>query len=493
MFQKDWLSKWALYSPEKVAIKAYATGQDISYAQLNRQGCFLAQKLTAQYGLQSGQRLMVLAEHGIEYISLFVAAQKSGIVLVPVNYRLAPPEIDYLIQDCQPSLLLYEPKFENQVKSLQNTVPHMLLHDFTQGMQAHHGVHFEAPQLPEQHPLFILYTSGTTGFPKGAIYCHRMLFWNSINTTQSLEIGPNDYTLVFLPTFHTGGWNVLLTPFLHRGASVGILKRFDATQVLQLIEKDRPQIIMGVPTMLKLMMESPVFEKADLSSLRYIIVGGEALPLEVIEIWHQKGVKIRQGYGLTEVGPNITSLHHNDATSKIGSIGRPNFYVQHKIVNDQNQPVGINQIGELCLKGPMTTQGYWNNPEATAKALVNGWFHTGDLVRQDEQGYLYVVDRKKSMFISGGENVYPNEVERVLRAFEAIDEAAVIGVPNQQWGEVGKAFITLKQGATLDQDQLEGYCLANLAKFKVPKQFEVVPTLPKNDTGKIDRKSLVKL
>ncbi|MTI38400.1 AMP-binding protein, partial [Fulvivirga lutimaris] len=332
---------------------------------------------------------------------------------------------------------------------------------------------------------------GTTGRPKGVIYTHKMLFWNSINTSISIELTSNDHTINCMPAFHTGGWNVLLTPMLHRGATVGIIKKFDADLIINLLQEKGSTIFMGVPTMLKMMKESPSFDKIQLDKLRYFIVGGEALPHAVIKSWHEKGVSIRQGYGLTEVGPNLTSLHQNDAEKKLGSIGKPNFYLQTKLVDKQFNEVSAGEIGEFCLKGEVVTPGYWKNEKATSEAFRDGWFMTGDLMKRDEEGYLYVLDRKKSMFISGGENVYPAEVERILATASGIKEVAVIGVPDEKWGEVGKAFLVVNQ--KIDSQSLADYCCSKLAKFKIPKHYAVVDELPKNDSGKIDRKALKQL
>ncbi|WP_303312263.1 long-chain fatty acid--CoA ligase [Hymenobacter sp. BT730] len=496
MYTKDWVAKWALYSPHKLALNELDTGRTRTYAELNQAANHLATELTQRHRLRPGDRVMVIAEHCLEYVTLFVAAQKTGLVLVPVNYRLAGAEIDYLLQNCEPALLIYEEQFEEKASQLPSllTVPQVWpLQEVRaiceQGLALPHVPLFVGLEPDEDDPVFILYTSGTTGFPKGALYTHRMLLWNSLNTTMSLEITPQDTTINCMPPFHTGGWNVLVTPFLHRGATVGLLKKFQPERILQLLEQERADIFMGVPTMLKMMLESPAFAAADLSSLRYFIVGGEALPLDVIRTWDRKGIKIRQGFGLTEVGPNLFSLHQDDAIRKIGSIGRPNFYLDIKLIDEQGQTVGPNEVGELCLRGPVVTPGYWRNPEATAQAIPDGWFRTGDLLRQDEEGYLFVMDRIKNMYISGGENVYPAEIERFLLTFPGVSEVAVIGVPDARWGEVGKAFIVTKD-ITISTEALLAYCAGNLARFKVPRYVELVPELPKNDTGKINKKVL---
>ncbi|MEO1589508.1 MAG: AMP-binding protein, partial [Bacteroidota bacterium] len=231
-------------------------------------------------------------------------------------------------------------------------------------------------------------------------------------------------------------------------------------------------------------------DQIDLEKLRYMIVGGEPMPIPLIEAWEKKGIPIRQGYGMTEAGPNLTSLHHSDAIRKKGSIGKPNFYVQTRILHESGVEAQANETGELLIKGPMVTPGYWGNSEATKKALENGWLHTGDLVRQDEEGYLYVVDRIKNMFISGGENVYPAEIERILGQMEGIKEVAIIPTAHDKWGEVGKAFIVLEQGRTFSEAAALAHCRTYLAKFKIPQSFVCLEELPKNGTGKIDRVAL---
>lgn len=490
MYRKDWIAKWAGYLPEKVAVSEYETGRTITYSELNHRGMRLAHMFCDRQKMQTGDRLMVLAEHGIDYVSLFTMAQKTGITLVPVNYRLTCAEINYLIQNSDPKVLVAERKFEPLVDQLECPVPVIWMEDLVAEIKGLPTIEFKSLDFPEDHPLFILYTSGTTGFPKGAIYSHKMLLWNSLNITQSLDITSADHTVSSMPAFHTGGWNVLLTPFLHRGASLGILKKFDPGLLLELMEQEGSNLFMGVPTMLKMMQECEQFDKVRLEKMRYFIVGGEALPLEVINCWHDKGIKIRQGYGLTEVGPNLTSLHHDDAERKKGSIGVPNFYVDIKLLGADGKFIEAEGTGELCISGPVVTPGYWNNPEATAKSIVDGWFRTGDVARMDSDGYLFIVDRIKNMYISGGENVYPAEVERILREMVGIDEAAVVGVPDEKWGEVGKAYITLSGLQPVDEAEVRAHCLEHLAKYKVPKLVVILQELPKNDSGKIDRKKL---
>lgn len=493
----DWSSKWALYSPDKIAFKEYETDKTLTFGELDRLANRLAHRFAAEYGIKKGDRVAVLAENCLEYIVLFCTAQKTGCILVPLNYRLSSAEIDFLLRDAKPKLVIGESKFQAQLE--QAAYYRKIKHHWTlealgsfcnKAIPTEYDAAFPKLPLRESDPVFILYTSGTTGFPKGALYTHKMLFWNSINTSMSLIVNSESRTINVMPPFHTGGWNVLTTPFFHHGGYTCLLKKFEPAAVLSLLQKERVSLFMGVPTMLKMLADEPAFERADFSSLHYIIVGGEPMPVPLIEKWHEKGVLIRQGYGMTEVGPNLTSLHHNDAMRKRGSIGRPNFYVEIKITDEQGRDCAPNQPGELLLRGPMVTPGYWRNRQATQKALEGGWFHTGDLVRQDEDQYIYVVDRIKNMFISGGENVYPAEIERVIVTHPAVAEASVIAMPDEKWGETGRAFVVLHPCEQLTETALMEYCSTQLARFKIPKSVVFIPALPKNDTGKINRLAL---
>lgn len=497
---KDWTSKWALYSPDKTALKEYETGRTLTYGQLNRLGNRLAHHLQREYGVGKGDRVAVLAENCLEYIVLFAAAQKLGFILAPLNYRLAAPEIDYLLRNAEPRLVLAEAKYQTLLESAPvfTQIPHCWTLEALTELAIPHtdspdDAHFPAVELDDDDPIFILYTSGTTGFPKGALYTHKMLFWNSINTAISLIVNAESRTLNVMPPFHTGGWNVLVTPFLHHGGYTCLFKKFDPSAVLRALEQERCTLFMGVPTMLKMLADEPDFEQSDFSSLLYLIVGGEPMPIPLIERWHDKGVFVRQGYGMTEVGPNLTSLHQSDAVRKKGSIGRPNFYVQVRIAEHEAQKSKLEAVGELLLRGPMVTPGYWRNPEATAAALRGGWFHSGDMARMDAEGYLFIVDRIKNMFISGAENVYPAEVERVMLLHPAVAEAAVIGVPDEKWGEVGRAFAVCRPGQTALETDLLEHCRMHLARFKVPRSVVFLDALPKNDTGKINRQGLAQL
>lgn len=497
MIPTNWANRRALYHPNKIALKEYETQRTLTYDQLNRLGNRLAYHLKHEFGVSQGERVVVLAENCLEYVVLFVAAQNLGFILVPLNYRLTGSELNFMLTNTEPKVVIIEEKFYSQIATAPNFSDFKnwslsALSKLCDSLQATDKDDYQSGiKIQADDPIFILFTSGTTGFPKGALYTHKMLFWNSINTSLSLLVNTESRTINCMPPFHTGGWNVLLTPFLHHGGYTCLLKNFSAATVLELLQTESPTIFMGVPTMLKMIVEETSFAAATFTSLYYIIVGGEPMPIPLIECWQAKGVMIRQGYGMTEVGPNLTSLHQSDAIRKKGSIGRPNFYVQTKIADVNGIEVAPNTTGELLLKGEMVTPGYWQNDVATQKAIKSGWFHTGDLVRCDDEGYLYVVDRIKNMFISGGENVYPAEIERVIESHPHISEVAVVGIKNVKWGEVGKAFIVKQEEVSIEQ--VKSFCLERLAKFKVPKEFVLIDELPKNDTGKINRQALMRL
>ncbi len=418
-------------------------------------------------------------------------------MLVPLNYRLSGRELDYLLSDSKPSAMLFAEKHQSLVagqKHFEALEDRFALEAF-QAMLASPHQKFNMDKegvvaVPGGHPLFILYTSGTTGFPKGALYTHRMAFWNSVNTALRLNITSEDHTLVCMPPFHTGGWNVLLTPFLHHGASVSLLPKFEAEQVLEVLERKNITVFMAVPTMLKMIAQTPGFAEREMGCLRYLLVGGEPMPIPLIEQWHGKDIPIRQGFGMTEAGPNLFSLHQDDAIRKMGSIGKPNFYVEVKLVDTSGREVPVGETGELLIRGPVVTPGYWQNPEATARSFDQDWFFSGDLLRKDDEGFYYVLDRKKNMFISGGENVYPAEVEHFIRTYPDIAEVAVVAVPDEKWGEVGKAFVVLKAGTMATAEEIMAYCRTGLAKYKVPKHIAFLNELPKNPTGKIDHRKL---
>ncbi|MCH8494783.1 MAG: long-chain fatty acid--CoA ligase [Balneolales bacterium] len=490
-FITDWIGRWALYAPNNVLLELDG-GRSWTYAQAHNSVNQLANILRDEYHVSKGDRVAILSQNEPEYLFLFFAVQKIEAVLVPLNYRLAVRELHYVLDDAQPSLFVYQKQYSPVATDITTSagIKSIVFEELIQRLDDTQIVTAKESKASPENVCMILYTSGTTGQPKGAMITNGMLFWNSINTGLRLNLTQHDTTLVFAPFFHTGGWNVLTTPFIHRGGKLIMIPRFDPDRVLRLCDEQGVTILFGVPTMMDMMYRSESFSGAKLAHLRYAVVGGEPMPLGLIETWHKKGVPIRQGYGLTEFGPNVFSLNEEDAIRKIGSIGFPNFYIEARVVSDDGADVGVNERGELILRGPVCMKGYWNNAEATQNTIRDGWLYTGDIVRRDEEGYFYVVDRKKDMFISGAENLYPAEIEQYIRTHKSVREVAVIGVPDEKWGESGMAFVVLNNGEKSTSEEIINFCTGNLAKYKIPRYVRFIEALPKSDSGKILKRQL---
>ncbi|HJZ83777.1 MAG TPA: long-chain fatty acid--CoA ligase [Polyangia bacterium] len=486
----DWLRHWSQRTPSAEALFEPDTGRRWTYAQLDARANRLACALQ-ELGVQRGDRVAVLAHNCGEQLELLFACGKLGAVHSPLNWRLTAHELDFIVRDAEPHLLF----FDRACADLADALPasrRIVFGAPYESLLAAATSDAPPPWPPAglEDPIILLYTSGTTGHPKGALLPHRQLIYNSHNTDLAVGLSARDSTLVFLPLFHTGGLNCLATPLLHRGGRVVLLGSFDAERVSLLTERERISTHMGVPTTFQMIAEQPAFGRADWSSVRFALCGGAPCPLGLIETYRERGVLFRQGYGLTEVGPNDFSLTAEDAFRKAGSIGFPNFYLNARIVDDSGGDVGPDQVGELVLRGPVVCLGYFRNPAATAAALRDGWFFTGDLARRDAQGYHFIVDRKKDMFISGGENVYPAEIEQALAAHPDVAEAAVIGVADARWGEVGRALVALRAGASAREADLVAHCQSRLARFKVPRSIVLVPALPRGASGKVLKPAL---
>jgi fatty-acyl-CoA synthase len=498
----DWAARRALLTPNKEAI--YDTVQNVrySYATLNDRANKLARVLL-EYDIAKGDRVAVFSSNRIECIDLFLATGKIGGILVPFNIRLSSQEIEYLVKKTKPSIAFYEEKLFSKIEDVKNQ---KLINNYiVMGsdsfredpasytlMRKKSSSNIERPSINLEDPYLILFTGGTTGLPKGAVLPHRLIYWNSVNTILSWSLRPDDIQPLLFPLFHTGGWNVLLVPFYHLGAKTILMGDFNPEETLTIIEKEKCSIVIGVPTMFHMMSNSPQFEKSNFDSVRMFISGGAPCPVAIMEHYWKRNKFFKMGYGLTEVGPNNFYLPEDIIKKKPTSVGLPVLHCDMKIVNtEMNKIVKQGEVGELLLRGLHIFTGYWDEPEETKKTIESdGWVHTGDLAMQDEQGYYYIVGRKKEMFISGGENVFPVEIEELLFKHPSIDLAAVIGVPDEMWGEVGKAFLTLKPGKNVTPDEIKAYLVERLAKYKVPKYYEIRDSLPTSATGKILKKDL---
>ena len=511
MYIGDYLGRREIYSPDQLAIIDYSKTPEwrLTYRQWNERVKRFANWLHDVAGVRKGDRVAILARDGIEHLDCLYACAKLGAIHTALNWRLHWRETVGLIEDTQPKALIYSDDFKTQVAEIENATrrtPHAVahyLHLEGEGIPGSKRLETElqsAPATPitcetleAEDTACLLFTGGTTGLPKGAMISHRMICWNVLNTVIH-DLHHDDIYLNIYPLFHAGGLFAYMSSQIVFGNTTVLTRQFDPVQILDLIQREHVTVFAGVPTMYQMMLQATNFKSADLSSLRFCTCGGAPLPVPVIQQYmREKGIRFKQGFGMTEFGPGLFALSANDAERKVGSIGRPNFFVDVRVVDEDNQPLGPNQVGELVLKGPSRCSGYWNNPKASAEVLDDeGWFHTGDLVRHDEEWYFYVVDRKKDMFISGGENVYPVEIEGVLYKHPAVHMCAVVGVPDPfgKWGEVGKACVVLKPGMQATEEELLTFMQQNLARYKVPKSVAFLDALPMTGMGKILKRDL---
>jgi fatty-acyl-CoA synthase len=502
MYIGDYLARRELYSPDKLAFIDAGKSPEwrLTFRDANRRANKLASWLTSQ-GVKKGDRIAILARDGYEHLDVFFACSKIGAIHTALNWRSHWRELLEIFQYTTPKMLFYSDDFKENVAQL--AVHHPLLTIHLEGSGIGGSLSFEAvlesgadtavtcEGLESEDIAALIFTGGTTGLPKAAQVSHRMIAWNTLNTVIH-DVTHNDVYLNVFPMFHTGGLFVYTLPQVIFGGTTIFIRQFDPAQVLTLLEREHVTIFGAVPTMYQMLTTAPNWESADLSSLRFCTSGGAPLPVPLVEKYtHEKNIHFKQGFGMTEFGPGIFALAPEDAIRKAGSIGRPNFYVDAQIVDDGNSFLGPNEPGELVLKGPSYCSGYFNNPKATQETVdERGFFHTGDLAYFDEEGYFYIVDRKKDMFISGGENVYPAEIEKVLYQHPAVHMCAVIGLPDAKWGEVGKACVVLKPHQTATEDELLKFMTDRLAKYKVPKSVSLVQALPISAAGKILKREL---
>lgn len=500
----DYLGRREIYSPEKLAIidVGKQPALRLTYRRWNQRVNRLANWLRAEANVEKGDRVAILAGDGVEHLDCLYACGKLGAIHTALNWRLHWRELVALIQKTEPKVLIYSDAYRDSVSEVAKQCSiGKYLHLDGDGIEG--SRHFETTlqaspddpvvceSLEPEDTACLLFTGGTTGLPKGAQISHRQICWNVLNTVIH-DLAHDDIYLCVFPLFHAGGLFAYISSQVVFGNTTVLTHQFDPAQVLDLVEREKVTVFAAVPTMYQMMTQAENWESADLSSLRFCTSGGAPLPVPLIEQYtEQKGIRFKQGFGMTEFGPGLFALPAEDAIRKAGSIGRPNFFVDVRVVDADNQPLGPDQPGELLLKGPSGCSGYWEDPEASAAALDDeGWFHTGDIVEYDDEWYFFVRDRVKDMFISGAENVYPVEIENVLYRHPAVHMCAVIGVPDEKWGEVGKAIVVLKPDAHADQDQLLEHLRDHLARYKVPKSIELVDALPLSSMGKILKREL---
>jgi fatty-acyl-CoA synthase len=504
----DYVTRRAQLAPDKIALIDTLNGdREILYREwagtINQTAHWLL-----SLGVQKGDRVAVLAMNSLAYLDVWLACGRIGAILQNLNWRLTGPELHQLLLDAEPTVLIYGPDFVHCLPDLRATP------------SIRHWVALEAPVLPTDQPFskrdgfaaaapppvtlawddpwVICYTGGTTGLPKGAMLTHQAMIANAVNTITGWGLTPDDVALLNAPLFHTGGLNVFTLPLIIAGGTSVLCRTFAVEQVFDWLERGRVTHFFGVPTMFTLLQQHPRWATADFSYLKLIISGGAPCPLPIFEAFWVRGVDFKTGYGLTEAGPNTFWLPPADVRRKPGFVGFPLPFVEVKIINSVGQECGPNEAGELIIHGPHVCAGYWRNEAASAAAIHptpadpsgQSWLHTGDIAIRDDEGYLKIMDRLKDMIISGGENIYPAEIESILHAHPAVAEAAVIGLPDPKWGEVGQAVVVLKPGQSVSQADLLTFCAARLARYKLPKTVRFVPALPKTGANKIDKKLL---
>jgi fatty-acyl-CoA synthase len=503
MFYGDWLYRREQLSPGKIAlIDGINDNRPITYRAWNRQTNRMANYLRDGLGVSKGDRVSILSMNRVEYLDAIFACNKLGAILHVLNWRLTVRELEDIIQEVSPGVFLYSQEFSENVEALRpalSSVDKFVALDHTLAEQDAHwptecdrwpDTQPPAIELDWEDPWMICYTGGTTGLPKGAILNYRCITANSVNTIFSWGMHPDDVVPLNMPLFHVGGLNVLTTPLVHFGGTSIVCAGFDIDQLFDQIEGLGVTFFFAIPTMFIMMMEHPRWDSLDLSNVRLVMAGGGTCPTTIYEAFWEKGVEFKGGYGLTEAGPNTFWLASEFMETKIGSVGRPLFHIDVRIVDEAGAEVEPGGVGHLLIRGPHVFGGYWNRSEATAEAIQDGWLRTGDLARSDEEGFFYIVGRLKDMIKSGGENIYPSEVEDVMHSHPDIVEAALISVPDPKWGEVGRAIVQLKPVATLGESELLTWMRDHLASYKIPKSVVFVDSLPKTAANKVDKLSL---
>ena len=493
-----WVERWADLRPDKVAV---IFGKErITYRRLleraNRTAVWLQ-----SLGIEKGDRVGAMMDNCPQFIELYLASARLGAVFVPINTRLVGPELEFILGHSRPRLFVHGERFSGMVDSLnlENSLPPVLRARMGNG-GSERGLDYltETARLEGQKPFLtsslgpadpeepqvIMYTSGTTGQPKGAVLSHRKTFFNCLNADIFFKLHFDDIMLVILPLFHSGGLFIQATPCLYKGATLLIHPRFDPKLAFTDIEAFEVTKFLGVPTIFRALLEEGRSRSGNLSSLRVCAIGGEKTTPELLQECHRAGFSCRQIMGQTET--SILLWASEEASlERPGTVGRPVFHAEVRVVDEQGREVEPGQVGEIVAQGSILMKEYWRDPEATERTMVGGWLRTGDLARQDEDGYFYLIDRAKSMYISGGENVYPTEVERVLKTHPGVEDAAVVGIPDQKWGEVGQAYIIPLPGRELTAREVLDFCRERLAGFKQPKKITFLKEFPKTPLGKV--------
>ena len=484
----DLLARRARLSPHAVALEDGLTGRTLTYSELDRRASLVA-GMMAQRGVGEGDRVAILCRNRIAFFEILFGCARIGAVLVPLNWRMPAAELQPLVDHCSPVLLFHGGEDRATAAALAGAPPAIGLDDGYEAAVETAAPAPARPRWPSGGTWYLLYTSGTTGRSKAVIYTFAMAVANQVNIGAAIDIRSSDSTASFLPLFHTAGINLHALPTLIRGGRVIVLPGFDPERLLALIEAERLDTVFAVPTVYQALLDHPRLASAPLGRVRHWGCGGAPLPDALVERSRRAGIRICAGMGMTETGPTAFLASPAEAWDRPGSVGRPQRLVRARIVDPEGRDVAGGEVGDLLFSGAAVTPGYWNDADSTRAAFTaDGWLRTGDLARRDPEGCWYIAGRRKDMFISGGENVYPAEVENVLAAHPAVSEAAVVAAPHPVWGEVGRAFIQLAAGRPRPAEvELDAFCRTRLAPFKVPQSFEFVPDLPRTAAGKVQK------
>jgi fatty-acyl-CoA synthase len=493
----SWPTRRARMTPGKAAL--VQAGEIRTYADLAENATRLAHGLAAR-GITRGDRVAFLGLNSIELVETMFATAKLGAVFIPLSTRLAPPETAYILTDSGASLLISAPEFDQAVNAPElqqlqiDVVPVAAVRGGGPGgLRSERTTPFDE-SIGHDDLFMIQYTSGTTGRPKGVMLTHGNIIWNVYNLLVDVDVRSDEIALVTAPLFHTAALNQVLFPTLLKGGTALIEAKFDPDRAIGLIEEHGVTLLFGVTSMYLALAQSARWPGAEMPTLRSALSGGAPLPVALLQTYLDRGLMIVQGYGLTEASPGTTMLRAADGVRKIGSAGTACFFTDVRVVGPDLEEVAAGEPGEVLVQGPNVTPGYWQRPDATSAVFDDGgWLHTGDLAQVDDEGYLYIVDRLKDMIISGGENIYPAEVEQALYTHPAIAECAVIGIPDAKWGEVGFAFVVLRGGQEATEAELIAHLDGRLGRYKIPKGVAFVDELPHNASGKLVKSKIKRL
>ncbi|MGF2614751.1 long-chain fatty acid--CoA ligase [Rossellomorea vietnamensis] len=490
-YEIDWVKSRSDLFPEKRAVIDSVTQDSWTYKELDERASRLAGLFLAQ-GVGKGDRIALFAENHISYFDFLFACLKIGAVFVPLNWRLSTEELQFVVSDAAPVIMGVLSCFIKQASGLQEDF-YLIEVDSNHYLDQYPAAdRLGGPLLQESDPLAMIYTGGTTGHPKGAVLSHRSIMWNAVNTIVSWNLTDRDTTMTCIPMFHTGGLNALSIPVLIAGGTVVLSPGFEPEQAVKDLIKYKCSIVLFVPTMYHMLTRTKEFKNAKFPDMKVFLSGGAPCPMGIYDIFSSKGLAFKEGYGLTEAGPNNFYIDPREALQRRGSVGKPMLFNAVKVVKETGDEAGPDEVGELYLRGSHLFEYYWNKEEETKEVWRDGWFQTGDLAMMDKAGYYYIVGRKKDMIITGGENVYPLEIENWLESYDSVEEVAVLGVPDDKWGEKVVAFITAGSSTGLTEEELANYCRKKLAKYKIPKNFYFIEELPKTHVGKIDKNELRK-